>query len=117
MKCNKNCGSTKDILKKHQFDVYENTIKRDINNDNVNTSNKIGTIWGVVKNKSPYYAEFNNSTYNKEVTHIITTSYISQLDTKKWLKLNNKIFDIIKIINVGESNKELQLYCIIREQL
>ena len=116
MKCSNSCN-TNIKQKKLLFNIYENKISRDINTqENINTSVKIGTIWGLVKNKSPYYKEFNNSTYNDNTTHIITVNYIEELDTKKWLELGNKIFEIVKIINVAECNIELQLYCIIREQ-
>ena len=114
MKCNNKCNSKQ---RKLLFNIYENTVNRDINtNENINTPVKVGTIWGLVKNKSPYYKEFNNSTYNDEITHVITVNYIKELNTKKWLELDNKIFEIMKIINVAELNTELQLFCKIREQ-
>jgi ribosomal protein L9 len=45
---------------------------------------------------------------------MINHEYIKELDTKKWLQLDKKIFEIIEIINTGELNIELKLYCKIR---
>ncbi len=120
MVCQKKCKKkeTKATDKKLFFNIYENKVSRDtLTNENINAPIKIGTIWGFVKSKAPYYKEFNNSTYNDETTHIIKVNFIKELDTKKWLELDNKIFDIIKIINTGELNIELLLYCKIREQI
>ena len=119
MNCQKKCKKNQPITqRKLLFNIYENKISRDINNsnENVNLPIKIGDIWGFIKNKSPYYKEFNNSTYNSEITHIIMVNFVKELDTKKWLELDNKIFEIIKLINTNELNIELQLHCKIREQ-
>jgi hypothetical protein len=116
--CKKNCQKNKTITKRNVlFNILENKIIRDINtNNNINNSVVIGSLWGEVSSKSPYYKENQQSTYNTEITHIITTNYIKELDTKKWLQLDEKTFEIIEIINTGELNIELKLYCKIREQ-
>lgn len=91
-------------------------VIRDINNNNITIDEVVGTIWGFIDNKSPYLKTTYGSVENTNITHIITTNYLEILNEKKWFRLNNKVFEVVKLINVNEANKELQLYCKIREQ-
>jgi hypothetical protein len=91
-------------------------VIRDINNNNITIDEVVGTIWGFIDNKSPYLKTTYGSIENTNITHIITTNYLEILNEKKWFRLNNKVFEVVKLINVNEANTELQLYCKIREQ-
>lgn len=46
-----------------------------------------------------------------EVTHRITIRYYPLISSENWVKLNNRNFEIINVVNVGERNQYLQLMC------
>lgn len=116
-KCN--CCKKTDTFKnkvKVLIEVLLVKTSRDINNNNTSTYTAIGNVWGTFSNMSPYYKENIQSTYNKEITHTILCVYLKELDTKKYLRYDNKIFEIIEIMNIDELSQYMKLYCKIREQ-
>ena len=101
--------------KKVLFEIILGSITRDINNNNIFSDVIIGSVWGSIANKNPYLKTNFNTIYNEQITHIITCRYIKELNIKHWLRYDNKVYEIINIINVEEANDVLQLFCKLRE--
>lgn len=96
----------------HRITLHERKIKAplkaDVNYD-INLTKKI-TVWARIDTVAGKVI-FDSVNMDRTVTHVILVRYISYLTTEHWVEHQDKYFDIVKIVNIGDENRFLELYC------
>lgn len=102
--------------KKVLFEIIDYVISSDINYNNITTDVVVGSVWLSIKNKNPYLKMNFATEQNENITHILKGNYLKELEQKKLLRNDNKVYEVINMLNVNESNTFVELYCKLRER-
>lgn len=68
------------------------------------------TVWAEIKPVSGRQF-FSAKQINSEISHTVYMRYNPQILPNMRIKYNNRIFDVLYVMNVDEGNSLLQIYC------
>lgn len=81
----------------------------DFNHQEITYADSV-TIWCNIEMVDQVEGTSDNQDYS-EVTHKLTSRYDSRITSDCQLVYNSQTYDIVKLLNEGNRNRELTIYC------
>jgi SPP1 family predicted phage head-tail adaptor len=95
---------------RHRITIEQVAESQDTDGSVIETWSSFASAQGSIKPVSGR-EYFDAQTTQADVTHRIYLRYITGITSKMRIKYNQRIFDILFVINTRERNLELQLMC------
>lgn len=97
--------------RRHKVILYTRTMSRDINGIDVKeTLSDSATTYAAIKTPKGVVV-FDSMNVERDVTHQFLIPYISGVTQKKVLEYNANYYDILRVIDIGEEHRILELQC------
>ena len=95
---------------RHRITIEQADETRDLDGSVVESWSGFATVQASIEPVSGR-EYFDSQTTQADLTHRIYLRYVSGVTPKMHVKFNQRIFDILSVINTRERNVELQLMC------
>jgi SPP1 family predicted phage head-tail adaptor len=100
--------------RRHKIYLYDRAMSRDINAIDIKeTLTGQATHYAAIKTPKGV-AVFDSMNVERDVTHQFYIAYVSGVTQEKVVEHNGNYYDILRVINIGEENRILELQCVLR---
>lgn len=100
--------------RRHKIYLYDREMSRDINGIDIKET-LTGSVTHYAAIKTPRgVSVFDSMNVERDVTHQFFIAYVSGVTQEKVVEYNGNYYDILRVVNIGEENRIVELQCVLR---